>query len=64
MNALEIIDALKGGLMWIGLGVLLLIAAACAAVGLHRVSKALCVRLHPAAIGGGLGFFDFFTHSP
>ena len=47
----EMIEALLNWLMWISLGALLLIAAACAYVGLRRVGKALCVRLRPAAIG-------------
>ena len=51
MNLFEIIDTLKSGLMWINLGALLLIAAACAFIGLHRMSKALFARLSPAAIG-------------
>ena len=46
-----IIDAIRNGLMWIGLGALLLIAAVCMSVGLRRVSKALYVRLSPAAVG-------------
>ena len=37
--------------MWTYLVVLLLITAVCAIVGLRRVSKALCVRLSPAAFG-------------
>ena len=46
-----IIDAIRNGLMWIGLGALLLIAAVCMSVGLRRVSKALYVRLSPATVG-------------
>ena len=51
MNVPEIIASLKSGLTWVGLGALLLIAAACAYVGMRRVSNALWVRLRPAAIG-------------
>ena len=51
MNRLEIIETLLHWLMWISLGALLLIAAACAYVGLRRLGKALCVRLSPVAIG-------------
>ena len=47
----EMIEALLNWLMWIGLDALLLIVAACAYVGLRRLSKALCVRLSPVAIG-------------
>ena len=47
----EMIEALLNWLMWIGLDALLLIAAACAYVGLRRLGKALCVRLSPVAIG-------------
>ena len=50
MNQLGIIETLLNWLMWIGLGALLLIAAACASVGLHRVSRALYARLRPAAL--------------
>ena len=46
-----IIDAIRNGLMWIGLGALLLIAAVCMSVGLRRVSKALYVRLSPVTVG-------------
>ena len=51
MNRLEIIETLLHWLMWISLGALLLIAAACAYVGLRRVSQVLYARLRPAAIG-------------
>ena len=51
MNLFEIIDTLKSGLMWIGLGALLLIVAVCVFIGLNRMSKALFTRLSPAAIG-------------
>ena len=47
----EMIEALLNWLMWISLDALLLIAAACAYVGLRRLGKALCVRLSPVAIG-------------
>ena len=47
----EMTEALLNWLMWISLGALLVIAAACAYVGLRRVGKALCVRLRPVAIG-------------
>ena len=47
----EMIEALLNWLMWISLDALLLIAAACAYVGLRRLGKTLCVRLSPAAIG-------------
>ena len=51
MNLLGAIETIQTGLMWGGLGGLLLIAAACAFVGLRRMDKALCVRLSPTAIG-------------
>ena len=47
----EMIEALLNWLMWISLGALLLIAAACAYVGLRRLSRALYARLSPAVIG-------------
>ena len=47
----KIIEALLNWLMWISMDALLLIAAACAYVGLRRLGKALCVRLSPVAIG-------------
>ena len=51
MNVLETIEAFKDGLMWIGLGALLLIAGACVFAGLRHVSRALYAQLCPAAIG-------------
>ena len=47
----KIIETLLNWLMWISMDALLLIAAACAYVGLRRLGKALCVRLSPVAIG-------------
>ena len=51
MNVPDVIYAIRNGLMWIGLGVLLLITAACAFAGLRRMSRALYARLSPVAIG-------------
>ena len=45
-----IIDAIGNGLMWIGLGALLLIAAACAFVGFREVGKRLRARLCPVSL--------------
>ena len=47
----EMIEALLNWLMWISLGALLLITAACAFAGLRRMSRALYARLSPVAIG-------------
>ena len=47
----EMIEALLNWLMWISLDALLLIAAACAYVGLRRLSRVLYARLRPVAIG-------------
>ena len=47
----KIIETLLNWLMWISMDALLLIAAACAYVGLRRVSQVLYARLRPAAIG-------------
>ena len=47
----EMTEALLNWLMWISLDALLLIAAACAYVGLRRLSRVLYARLRPVAIG-------------
>ena len=47
----EMIEALLNWLMWISLDALLLIVAACAYVGLRRLSRVLYTRLRPVAIG-------------
>ena len=51
MNLSRVIESCQDGLMWAYLCVLLLIAVAHMFVGLRRMSKALYVRLSPAAIG-------------
>ena len=51
MDLSRVIESCQDGLMWACLCVLLLIAAARVFVRLRRMSKTLCVRLSPAAIG-------------
>ena len=51
MDLSRVIESCQDGLMWACLCVLLLIATARVFVRLRRMSKTLCVRLSPAAIG-------------